>query len=195
MKFCLVEINTYLNKGFYINLPAGAFVAGFLFFVRIPRPKHQALVTSSFRTVLNGLDLIGFLLFAPAAIMFLLALEWGGNTYRWDSATVIGLFCGAAGAFIVFLAWEYRAGDTAMIPFSMMKKKITFTSCITMFFLTANLITTSYYMAIYFQAVRGVSPLLAGVYILPSILSQMFIAVTVGILRLYLDENDVLVRG
>jgi len=51
-----------------------------------------------------------------------------------------------------------------------------------MFFLAANLITTSYYMAIYFQAVRGVSPLLAGVYILPSILSQMFVAITAGIL-------------
>ncbi|KIM97836.1 hypothetical protein OIDMADRAFT_203035 [Oidiodendron maius Zn] len=167
---------------FYINLPAGAIVAGFLFFIHIPRPKHQVPITLGIRNLFDGLDFIGFLLFAPAAIMFLLALEWGGNAYRWNSATVIGLFCGAAGAFAIFLSWEYRIGDTAMIPFSMMKKKITFSSCITMFFLAANLITTSYYMAIYFQAVRGVSPLLAGVYILPSILSQMFVAITAGIL-------------
>jgi hypothetical protein len=62
------------------------------------------------------LDLIGFMLFAPAAIQFILALEWGGTFYHWDSAMVIGLFCGSFGTILVFLTWEYRMGDDAMIP-------------------------------------------------------------------------------
>lgn len=114
--------------------------------------------------------------------MFLLALQWGGNAYRWDSATIIGLFCGAAGIFAIFLGWEYHVGDEAMIPFGMMKRKIIVTSCITMCLYAANMITTSYYLAIYFQGVRGISPLIAGVYILPSILSQMFTGVLCGFL-------------
>ena len=179
---CLIKIPAYQNKGFFINLPAGAVVVGALVFIRIPRPKHQVRISSNLWTALKSLDMVGFLLFAPTAIMFLLALEWGGNAYKWGSATVIGLFCGAAGTFAVFLAWEYKMGDVAMIPFGMMKRQISIASCLTMFFLAANLNMLSYYMAIYFQAVRGATPSLAGVYILPSILSQMFLAVGSGIL-------------
>jgi hypothetical protein len=114
--------------------------------------------------------------------MFILALEWGGTTYKWSSGIVIGLFCGSAGMLVVFLAWEYKRGDTAMIPLSILKMRIVWCSCLTTFFNAGNMLITSYYMAIYFQAVRGVLPMLSGVYLLPAILSQMFLAVTSGIL-------------
>jgi hypothetical protein len=114
--------------------------------------------------------------------MFLLALEWGGTKYPWNSARVIGLFCGAAGNFVVFLAWEYKRGDTAMIPFGMVKQSIVWSSCVATFFFAGALLISSYYMAIYFQAVRGVSPLLSGVYLLPSIISQMSMAIFSGFL-------------
>jgi len=112
--------------------------------------------------------------------MFLLALEWGGNTYRWDSATVIGLFCGAAGTIALFFIWESRVGDQAMIPLSMITRRIIASSCLAMLFSAACMITTSYYMAIYFQADKGVSPMLSGVYLLPSILSQMLFGIAAG---------------
>jgi hypothetical protein len=130
--------------------------------------------------------------------MFLLALEWGGNTYRWDSATVIGLFCGAAGTIALFFIWESRIGDEAMIPLSMITRRIIASSCLAMLFTAACMITTSYYMAIYFQADKGVSPMLSGVYLLPSILTQMLFGVAagglgnfiVGELRRTLNTND-----
>jgi len=49
-----------------------------------------------------------------------------------------------------------------------------------MLFSAACMITTSYYMAIYFQADKGVSPMLSGVYLLPSILSQMLFGIAAG---------------
>jgi hypothetical protein len=185
---CCIDI--YLNQGFYINLPAGAVVVSFLFVIYIPKVKRKEPFSSNLRSALKSLDIVGFLLFAPAAIMFLIALEWGGNQHRWDSATIIGLFCGAGGVFAIFLGWEYKAGDVAMIPFGMMKRQITTSSSISMFFLAANLMTTSYYMAIYFQAVRGVSPLMAGVSMLPSILSQMMTSVLTGVLGSYLHKQS-----
>jgi hypothetical protein len=133
-------------------------------------------------SLLDTLDSIGFLLFAPTAIMFLLALEWGGTKYSWSSGTVIGLFCGSAGMLLVFFAWEYKRGDTAMIPLSMLKIRIVWCSSLTQFFMGANLLTTSYYIAVYFQTVRGVSPMTSGVDLLPSILSQMSAAVLSGVL-------------
>jgi hypothetical protein len=38
--------------------------------------------------------------------MFLLALQWGGQKYAWNSGTIIGLFIGSFANLCVFLAWE-----------------------------------------------------------------------------------------
>jgi hypothetical protein len=51
-----------------------------------------------------------------------------------------------------------------------------------MFFLFGGLMTFSYYLPIYFQAVRGATPTLSGVYTLPVILSQMVFAILSGYL-------------
>lgn len=113
--------------------------------------------------------------------MFLLALEWGGDEYAWNSAMVIGLFCGSAVNLAVFLAWEYKKGDGAMIPLSMVRKRIVWSAMIVMFLFFGAMLTHGYYVAIYFQAVKGVSPTLSGVYILPAILSQVLFAIISGV--------------
>jgi Fungal trichothecene efflux pump (TRI12) len=114
--------------------------------------------------------------------MLLMALEWGGTEYPWNSATIIGLFCGAGGTLILFVAWEYRTGDTAMIPLSMVRKRIVWCSCLVIGCFFGSLLVFSYYLPIYFQAVKGVSPSRSGVYVLPGILSQMLMAITSGFL-------------
>ncbi|KAL9620370.1 MAG: hypothetical protein Q9160_005070 [Pyrenula sp. 1 TL-2023] len=80
--------------------------------------------------ILGKLDLVGFSLFAPAATQFILALQWGGTTHPWNSATIIGLFCGAFGTMIIFLAWEHYMGDGAMIPFSIIGKRVLSQLCL-----------------------------------------------------------------
>lgn len=67
-----------------------------------------------------------------------------------------------------------------MIPLSMIEKRIIASSCLAMLFAASCMITTSYYMALYFQADKGVSPMLSGVYLLPSILTQMSVGVASG---------------
>jgi hypothetical protein len=137
---------------------------------------------SVIRTLPAKLDLIGFALFAPAAIQLLLALQYGGIKFAWNSAQIIGLFCGAGGTFIVFLAWDYYKGDAAMIPFSMARKRTVWASCLTYGFFLGQLFCVSYYLPIYFQGVKGVSPTMSGVYVLPSVLSHVFAAVASGML-------------
>lgn len=53
-----------------------------------------------------------------------------GCRYAWDSATVIGLFCGFAGNLLVWAAYNYWKGDKALIPFSMMTRTVVWTSCL-----------------------------------------------------------------
>jgi MFS family permease len=167
---------------FYINLPIGGLVALFLVLIHIPN-KSQVRDMSILQTIIQKLDLIGFFLFAPAVIMFLLALEWGGDQYAWNSATVIGLFCGAGGTCIVFLGWEYFKGEEAMIPFSMVARRAVWSSCLTIIFFFAAMQLIVYYLPIYFQAVKGVSAMQSGVDLLPSILSQLLGAVLSGVAR------------
>ncbi len=73
-----------------------------------------------------------------------------------------------------------------MIPFSMIRKRPVWSSCLVYGFLMSQLFTTSYYLPIYFQGVKGVSPTLSGVYLLPSILSRLFLAIGSGILGKYI---------
>ncbi|KAJ5501836.1 Major facilitator superfamily domain general substrate transporter [Penicillium expansum] len=167
---------------FYINLPIGGVVLALLATLDIPdriaKPNLQTLL----RTIVTTLDILGFLIFAPAAIMFFLALQYGGNQYPWGSSTVIGLLIGAEVTFLVLLSWEYYRGDDAMIPLSMLRKRIIWSSCLTMFFITGVLTYGAYYLPIYFQAVQGASPIMSGVYYLPDILLQITMPMLSGIM-------------
>lgn len=128
---------------FYINLPVGGVVAVGLCFAPVPAgPEKTEGKKFNMGAFLRGLDLIGFALFAPAIIQLLLALEWGGTTYPWNSSTVIGLFCGGAATTLVFLTWEYFKGDDAMIPFSMVRRRIFWSSCLTVFFTFASMLVS-----------------------------------------------------
>ncbi|KAI1499758.1 putative MFS multidrug transporter [Biscogniauxia marginata] len=168
---------------FYINLPAGAVAAVLIVFTHVPeqiiKPKASWALM---RRLLPQLDLPGFALFAPAAIMLLLALQYGSEGMPWGSATIIGLLCGAVATGIVFLIWESRIGDRAMIPFSMIKKRVVWTSNIQFSCLMTTVFVGSQYMPIYFQSVKGATATLSGVYMLPSILSQLALIILSGVL-------------
>jgi len=157
-----------------------------LCFVTVPRQTAKPKALSVFRALHKKLDFIGFAIFAPAAIQMLLALEYGGNQYAWNSPTVIGLFCGAVATALVWIVWDYHKGDEALIPLSMLRKRVVWSSSLVYGFLMSQMFTTSYYLPIYFQGVKGVTPTLSGVYLLPMILAQLFSAIGSGTLGKYI---------
>ncbi|WPG99119.1 Hypothetical protein R9X50_00193000 [Acrodontium crateriforme] len=165
---------------FYLNLPLGALAVTFLTFLQIPELSVKEPPMKVLRDIHNKLDLVGFVIFAPAAVMLLLALQWGGNQYPWNSSVVIGLFCSAGATFLVWLAWDYYKKDKAMIPLSMLRKQHVWVSGVSMGFLSSSMTILSYYLPIYFQSVRGKSAAISGVYLLPGILSQLIGAVSSG---------------
>ncbi|KAL4934994.1 major facilitator superfamily domain-containing protein [Aspergillus oleicola] len=114
--------------------------------------------------------------------MLLFALNWGGTSYSWKSSVIIGLFVGSGAAFIVFVAWEYRVGEEAMIPLSLVRRQIIWASCVNYAFLFGSMMCATYYLPMYFQAVRGTSPTMSGVDLLPTIVPTMIFAATCGVL-------------
>ncbi|KAK3332292.1 major facilitator superfamily-domain-containing protein [Cercophora scortea] len=167
---------------FYINLPVGGLVAVGLCFAHIPDQIKKSSPLLVLRNLHHELDLIGFVLFAPAAIQLLLALQYGGSDYAWNSATVIGLLCGAGATFAVWLFWNWRRGEDALIPLSTMKRRVVWSTSVTQWLLMSTLYCSTYFIPIYFQAVRDATPILSGVYMLSSIVSQLLFAIASGFL-------------
>ena len=122
------------------------------------------------------------MLVCPAAVMFLLGLQYGGNQYTWNSSVVIGLLAGAAVTFILFLIWEYRQGDDAMVPFAMLTNRIIWSAAGNMFFVLSSILVADFYLAIYFQAVHDDSPFMSGVHILPTTIGMVLFTMFSGVM-------------
>jgi len=114
--------------------------------------------------------------------MLLLALQWGGTTYPWKSATIIGLFCGFLATLFVFVAWEYRCGDEAMMPLGLLKRRIVYSSCIVSIGQMGGVQLSAYYLPLWFQVIRGASPTMSGVYFMGSVGPQIVFALLSGAL-------------
>lgn len=156
-----------LCSGFYINLPLGVIVGGFLLFNQIPEAKPKPSPMQILGTAIKSLDLPGFMLICPAVVMFLLGLQFGGNQHPWNSSVVIGLLIGGAAAFVAFILWERHQGDDAMVPFAMIKHRVIWSAAMTMFFSLSTILVADFYIAIYFQALHDDTPLMSGVHMLP----------------------------
>ena len=126
--------------------------------------------------------MIGFLLLAGATIEFLLALQYGGNRFSWNSSQVIGLFVGAGVTILFWIVWNHKKGEEALLPFYIIKRKVIWANALNYSFLMATLFGSSFYLPIYFQAVKGVNAIMGGVYLLRTILPQLLLAVLSGVL-------------
>lgn len=112
--------------------------------------------------------------------MFLLALQFGPDR-GWSASEVIGLFCGAGALLLVFIAWEWRVGAEAMIPLAIVVQRVMWTSAVCAACLMSCSILAGTFFPIYFQSVRGLSPVMSGVYLLPAIFTQIIAVVISGI--------------
>lgn len=166
---------------FYLNLPAGAITIIFMTFIRFPN-NASSRKTFQAKSITKDFDILGFLLFVPSIIMFMMALQWGGVKYAWSSATIIGLLVGFFVALIPLSYWEYKQGHEAMFPFPLLRRRVIYCACLTAFMAGGATLTISYYLPLWFQTVKFAGPLRSAINTLPSFLSQMAGAILTGAL-------------
>jgi MFS family permease len=102
---------------FYINLPIGAVtLLVMLFLFKMPKSSEHKQESIPLGERINQFDPWGTLLFIPAIISLLLALQWGGTKFPWKSARIIALFVVVGVCIIGFLAVQQWKQENATVP-------------------------------------------------------------------------------
>jgi len=178
---------------FYINLPVGAISMVCIWFIvpssGLPEltPERVQIAEAKFKRYTLGkwnpsphslafrlalLDYVGSGLLLGLITCLLLAIQWGGDKYRWDSAMVIGLLCGFAGITVVFILWEWKyAGNNGLVPLRFFRNRTQIGTCISAMFVFLCMLGVIYYLPLLFQAVKHHSATKSGIDILPFMLA------------------------
>ena len=114
--------------------------------------------------------------------MFFLAMQYSAQPHAWHTSRVIGLLSGAGGGLVLFIVWQWRKGEGALIPPSIILQRNVASGCLTTFFLWATLLTQVYYLPIWFQACRGETALGSGVSMIPYLVSSSLFVILTGAL-------------
>ncbi|CAG8747127.1 14581_t:CDS:2 [Cetraspora pellucida] len=87
---------------FFINLPLGALtIIAVVWFLHLPKPS------GSFLEKIRRVDIIGTTIMILSTVCILLSLNWGGNTYAWNSPLIIIFLCVGAFGYIIFVLVEH----------------------------------------------------------------------------------------
>ena len=164
-----------------LSLPIGAFSVAVIVFV-LHLPRDPKLSEKPILKRILELDLIGSGILIPAIIMLLLAVQWGGSTYAWNSSKIIGLFVGAGLMLVLFSISQWRLGEAATIPPRLLKQRTLMAACGFVFFFGAGIFVLMYYLPLYLQSVKGSSPTRSGIQILPLMLSTVLTSIVGGIM-------------
>jgi MFS family permease len=112
----LIMINTSLAATwrwcFYINLPIGA-ITMIVILVFFQAPQRAAIASLGWRERLKEFDVYGTLVFIPAIICLLLALQWGGTKYPYSDGRIIALFVIFGVLISIFIAIQFWKQDSA----------------------------------------------------------------------------------
>ncbi|KAK4166379.1 putative HC-toxin efflux carrier [Cladorrhinum sp. PSN259] len=166
---------------FYINLPiGGAAMVAVLFFLKIDEKKRTEDEGLSIWARIMKLDLLGTAMLVPAIVCLLLALQWGGTEYAWNSATIIGLFVGFVLMTAIFVGIQIWKGDKGTLPPRLFKNRDVVCALLFAFFFGAGFFPLVYYLALYFQAIQGDTAVQAGIKLLPMLIAVVITSVSTG---------------
>ena len=154
---------------FYINVPIGAIA---LIVVASQVPGHLSRVH-------HVIDYLGTAVLALAVTSLILLTSLGGTTYPWRSAPIYIL--GVAGVLLigVFVLVERRAAEP-ILPLHLFKLRTFSVTSLVGFIVGFAMFGAITYLPAFFQVVRGISPTLSGVYLLPLMAGLLVVSIGSG---------------
>ncbi|KAI4245921.1 MAG: hypothetical protein LQ352_006479 [Teloschistes flavicans] len=162
---------------FWINLP---FIG--VAFVFVPLFLRLAFKPSNLTSQLARVDWLGSFLFIASTTSFLIPITWGGVSYAWTSwRTLVPLCLGIAG-LITFVAYEEAIATEPLIRMVIFKNRTSAVSYISTVIHGMVLWSLLYYLPLYYEAVKGFSPIISGVALFPETFTVAPASVVAGIL-------------
>lgn len=155
---------------FYINLPLGAVTLAGMFVIFKPPPQNAALQRLPRKVKAQKLDGIGSVILLASITCLFLALEWGGAKYSFGNVRIIVLFIVSGFGFVGWIWVQRWKGDNATVPPRIIKQRSIASASLTVFAMGGSFFILLYYIAIWFQAVKGKSAMEAGISSLPMII-------------------------
>ncbi|KAF2703831.1 MFS transporter, partial [Pleomassaria siparia CBS 279.74] len=168
-----------VSWSFYINLPCGALTIAILVFV-LKLPKRMEKKSVPLGQQSRKLDPMGTVVFLPAVVCLLLALQWGGSTYAWSNWRIILLFTLFSVLLITFIAIQILTPDTATIPMRILTQRTVAASFLFTFTTQAVMLCITYNASLFFQALKNFSPISSGLATLPAILGLVIGSIFAG---------------
>lgn len=163
---------------FYVNLPVGALA---LLVLTIWLPPTLSVRSTSERgwAAVRRIDFAGALAAAAATICLLLALTWGGSTYPWGSAQVVGLLSGALVLYLAFFITERRVSEP-LLPLDLFRNQV-FTAS-SLLALAGGMIGYAmiFYLPLFIQGVLGQTATNSGASLAPLFIPVAISAVIGG---------------
>jgi EmrB/QacA subfamily drug resistance transporter len=133
------------------------------------------------RTARPVIDYPGIVLVGLGAAGLTLATSWGGTTYPWGSATIIGLFVGSVVALVAFVVVESRAAEP-ILPIRLFKDPVFTVCCVLSFVVGFAMLGALTFMPTYMQFVDGVSATVSGLHTLPMVVGLLATSLTSGVI-------------
>jgi EmrB/QacA subfamily drug resistance transporter len=156
---------------FYVNVPLSIVV----FFVA------AAAIPSLAGRAKPVIDYTGILLVGLGATGLTLATSWGGTTYPWNSATIIGLFVASTAALAVFVWVESRVA-APILPTRLFGSPVFTVCCVLSFVVGFAMLGALTFLPTYMQFVDGVSATTSGLRTLPMVAGMLSTSMGSGIL-------------
>jgi EmrB/QacA subfamily drug resistance transporter len=155
---------------FYINVPL-ALVVVVLAQRTIPGTKAHTKAS---------IDWLGIATVGVGSAALILATSWGGTTYDWASAQIIGLFVLGVVGMAAFVLVELRASDP-ILPMGLFRKRV-FSLCAALSFVVGfTMLGAMTFLPTFLQYVDGVSATESGLRMLPLVLGLLLTSISSGI--------------
>ena len=161
---------------FWINLPFCGL--GFLtipFCLRLNHPPGHL------GSKLLHFDWAGAILLTASTTSFLMPVSWGGVMFPWSSfRTLVPLILGICGLFAFFIYDSYVV-KTPLIPLGILNNRTAAVNYVGTLVHGIVLWGLLYYLPLYYEAVKGYSPIIVGVAVFPETFTIAPASILVGV--------------
>jgi len=182
---------------FWLCLPlAGITVLIAMVVLRDSIPSEESSLSLSGK--LRQLDLASMAIFVPSVVCLILALQWGGSRYPWSSWRIVLLFVLSFCLLMAFAGLQWRNGDDATVPPKVFLARTVCFGALYSFNTSGSLSVILYYVSsalslqrhltdneqlpIWFQAIKGTSALVSGIWGLPLVISLTLAVLASGVI-------------